>query len=262
VNVVVFKDAAPSSADSEGRMWVGGNATFQGGGYSANSTNVPALKLTCDDYGVVVGGNLNGTLILGSGKAAYGGTRNGNFYSNANPQCGIYKETPVDFVAVESSLKSYSAQFRDTPANGTVTSTYGSLILTGIDPTLNVFNVSAAQIAATTEFRLEVPTSSATVVNISGTDIHWQNAGFVMPDGGKSCKNGNSTSCHSVLYNLYEAQTVSLGGIGVQGSILAPYATIDGGNGSVDGQVISEYLYGALEYHPFFFTACLPMPTR
>jgi choice-of-anchor A domain-containing protein len=56
---------------------------------------------------------------------------------------------------------------------------------------------------------------------------------------------------------MHEATTLQLSGMGVQGSILAPYATIDGGGSYVDGQVMVESLKGGNEYHPYFFTGCL-----
>jgi choice-of-anchor A domain-containing protein len=199
-------------------------------------------------------------LRLGSGAAAYGDTLLGSFQSNATPMCGIDHATPVDFPTVEANLKDYSEAFRDTPANGTVTFQWGALALVGTDPDLNVFNVTAAQLQGTSSFQLSAPEGSSVVVNVSGTDIVWQNAGFSMPDGGASCRNGTSTWCHRVLYNLYEAETLTLGGIGVQGSVLAPYATVEGTSGNIDGQLICEYLYGSLEYHPYFFTACIQLP--
>jgi choice-of-anchor A domain-containing protein len=260
VNVIVLKDAAPSSADVEGRMWVGGDATFQG--YSANSTNDPNLKLTCSEYGVVIGGDMTGTLILGSGAAAYGGSMaGGSFISNANPQCSIDHATPVDFVTLDATLKAYSAALLAHPVNGTTVFNYGALVLTGTDPKLNVFGVTAAQLNATTQVKFIAPVGSSIVVNVSGTVINWKNTGFLMPDGGTSCRNGNSDWCMRILYNLYEADTLNLNGIGVQGSVLAPFATVDGGSGNIDGQLVCEYLYGAIEYHPYFFNGCLQLPS-
>jgi choice-of-anchor A domain-containing protein len=59
---------------------------------------------------------------------------------------------------------------------------------------------------------------------------------------------------------MYEATSVYMSSIAVQGSVLAPYATVDGGGGNIDGQLICKYLKGGLEYHPYFFTGCLLLP--
>jgi choice-of-anchor A domain-containing protein len=254
VNVIVFKDASPSGADAEGRMWVGGNLTMNGG-YAVNTTALPELMMTCDEYALVVGGNITGDPIVPHGSVAYGGTFTGSF----SGACGIFHKTPVDFVALEARFKGYSAAFRAYPTNGTAELSFGNLVLTGTDTKLNVFSVTSAQLSSTTQLQLIVPANSSVIVNVSGTVVTW-GGGFVMPDGGVSCKTGTSSWCHRILYNMYEATTVTMTGIGVQGSVLAPYATVDGGGGNIDGQLICEYLKGGLEYHPYFFSGCLKLP--
>jgi len=256
INVIVFKDAEPNGADVEGRMYVGGNATFSGYGIANKDPYMPA---DCSEYALVVGGDLtlNGGSV-GSGKIAYGGAYipgSGAF----NPPCGIWHETPVDFPTLEATLTGYSIAFAQYPQNGQVTYANGSLSLVGTDLELNVFYVTAEQLNS--NIFISAPDSSSVIVNVSGTDVIWQGVGFTLPDGA-SCRGGTSDWCHRILYNLYEAQTLTVSGVGVQGSVLAPYATMtaDSGGGNIDGQLIVEYLYGGIEYHPYFFTGCLMLP--
>lgn len=75
-------------------------------------------------------------------------------------------------------------------------------------------------------------------------------------DGTKACR-GGGTGCTKIFYNLYEATSLELSGIGVQGSILAPKATLTGAGGNVDGQVFVGTLLGQIEYHPYLFDGCL-----
>ena len=96
---------------------------------------------------------------------------------------------------------------------------------------------------------------------MSGTDVIWQGRGFKLPDGGACCRGGSSEWCSRILYNLHEAQTLALGGIGVQGSVLAPYATLDGSGGNIDGQLVVRNLIGGIEYHPYLFNGCLRLPS-
>jgi len=255
----VFEDAMPTGADAEGRMWVGGNLDLKGGSYAVNATDIDALKTTCNDYALVVGGDINGNVIVKAGKVAYGGKYTG---SNPTAACGIKHETPIDFDKLEAELTGYSQALKDYPINGTVKIEFGAMTLTGTDKTLNVFSVNGADLASVTQMKFVVPTTCSVIVNISGKTINWQGGGFILPDGGASCKGGSTTWCGRILYNMWEATSVYLGGIGVQGSILAPYATLDGGGGNIDGQVIVKYLKGGLEYHPYYFSGCLLLPKK
>jgi choice-of-anchor A domain-containing protein len=254
VNVIVFDDATLTGADTEGRMWVGGD--FKSTMYSVNATTIKELKSTCDDWGLVVGGDINGNPLVKAGKVAYGGTLNGA----AESACGVYNEKPVDFAALETKLDGYSAAFEAYPTNGTAVVSYSQMVLTGTDPTLNVFNIDGALLNTITNMKFVVPTTSSVIVNVSGEAINWQGGDFTLPDGGKACKNDTSAWCHRILYNMYEATSVTINGIGVQGSILAPYATFNGKGGNVDGQVIVKNLNGVTEYHPYFFNGCLLLP--
>ncbi len=260
VNVIVFKDANPNGADAEGRMWVGGNLTMNGG-YAVNATTIDELKTTCNDWALVVGGNIVGDPIVPAGKVAYGGTFNGAFAG----ACGIYRSKPVDFVALEAKFLAYSAAFKaypekDPSTKGTAAVNGGYLVLTGTNAKLNVFDITATQLASA-GLKFVVPATSSIIVNISGTTVSWTGKGFVMPDGSTgTCKTGASSWCHRILYNMYEATSVYGSGIGIQGSVLAPFATVDGGGGNIDGQLICKNLKGGLEYHPYFFSGCLLLP--
>jgi choice-of-anchor A domain-containing protein len=243
INVIVFNDANPTGADSEGGMYVGHNLT-------ANEYSISGKAgLTCSDWGLVVGNSIIGKAIVGSGKVAYTNSK-----GSTTATCGTYRATPVDFPKLEAKFISYSEAFKKLANTGSVT---GSLVLSGADTKLNVFTVTGAQLAAASEIKFDVPVSSSVVVNVSGTAIDWENKGFVLADGGKSCRGGTSTWCGHIMWNFYEATSIVLSGIGVQGSILAPYATQSGGGGNVDGQVIVKNLEGGIEYHPYYFSGCL-----
>ncbi len=249
VNVLALKDAAPNGAVSEGRMWVGGNLAFSGG-YSVNATL--ATTTSCSEYGLVVGGNITGDPSVPAGRAAYGGT----FVGAHSGSCGIYHTTVVDFAALDQQMKNYSAALKTLVPEGVATVSGGYLTLTGGSASLNVFGLSAADLTAY-GLKFAAPTGSTVLINVSGTTVNWTGKGFTFPEGPGNCKSGTSTWCHRILYNFYEATSMTVLSIGVQGSILAPYATLDGGGGNVDGQVIVNNLKGGLEYHPYLFNGCL-----
>ena len=56
---------------------------------------------------------------------------------------------------------------------------------------------------------------------------------------------------------MYQATSVYMTGIAIEGSVLAPLATLKGDGGHIAGQVIVQYLTGGLEYHPYYFAGCL-----
>lgn len=258
INVIVFEDASPSGADSEGRMYVGNDLIAEGYGIASKDN----VGCNSDDYSLVVGGDviLRGGSI-GNGRIAYGGDAT---LENFTAPCGSWKfpdsiDAPVDFEELKNTLKGYSIAFTQYPINGTVTS---SLILTGTDTILNVFSITGEQLESANQITIIAPGESSVIVNVSGLEINWGGAGFILPDGGASCRGDTSTWCHRILWNLYEATILNISGIGIQGSVLAPYATLDGGGGNVDGQVIVEFLYGSIEYHPYFFSGCLKLPIQ
>jgi hypothetical protein len=62
-----------------------------------------------------------------------------------------------------------------------------------------------------------------------------------------------------ILYNFYEATSLTIAGIGVQGSILAPWADTFFDDGHIDGNLIAKSLRGAGEGHNRLFDGNLPV---
>ena len=168
--------------------------------------------------------------------------------------CGLKRAKVVDFPALEAQVKALSTRMTTLAANGTVSEdASGTLVLTGTDAVLNVFNVDASQLGAVT---IDVPLTSSVVVNVSGKIINWPGAKMTLP-GPVRTGDDYEFSTH-VVWNMYEATSLTIGGIALQGSILAPYATIEAASGGhVAGQVIVEYLKGNTEYHPYYFSGCI-----
>jgi choice-of-anchor A domain-containing protein len=88
-----------------------------------------------------------------------------------------------------------------------------------------------------------VPTDATLVFNISGTSVGMGNFDML------NFKNLLGESWDNVLFNFYEAETLSLGSIGIYGSILAPMADITTGYGQIDGTVIANSWTGSMELH-------------
>ncbi len=245
INTLVFEDATLSGADTEGRLFIGGNATL-------DWTVGTALEFDCSRMDLVVGGDL----VWNSGSAQNGMVVVGGSVTRANgvgAACGIERNADaVDFDVAEQAFLNYSTHLTFYPTNGTVNVTYGTLTLIGTNDIVNIFSLNAIDFLGVTSIQLQVPVGSAVIINISGTNVALSNFGFGSIG---ECK-GGGTECHMIIWNMYEAETVTISGIGLQGSLLAPLATVDFSNGMIDGQLIVRNLTGSGEHHPFMFTGC------
>ncbi|MFC1642381.1 choice-of-anchor A family protein, partial [Myxococcota bacterium] len=276
VNVLVFEDAQVTNADTLGGFWVGGNFSATSG-YDVGKD----LELDCCRYDFVVGGTADagGWVSLMNGSAAHGGSFDVNGVSGppggtlsvcedgTEKACGVYETPPdmPDFQKLQEDASSYSQFLANYPPNGE-----GSgLSLVGGDPYTDpdrgndvyVFNVSVSSLAG---LDLDVPAGSTVIINVAGTDVTFENGTVRIPGG--NCGGGGTTDadggCSTVLYNLYEAETVTVMGMEVPGSILAPDATFLGAGGHVDGQVVVRNMDTAVEFHAYFFSGCLELPDQ
>ena len=249
INVYVIKDASPTGADTEGNLFVGGNLSASG--YSVGAKDVVDCANTLS---LVVGGNVNlsGGSIRG-GKAVYGGT-SGSASATSFDCGGLTRGKPVDFTALSAEVTDLSTKLSQLANQGCTVSrnASGALTLTGTDPVLNVCSIDASQLG---NVNVNFPAGSSVVVNVSGTSATWSGAAV--------CLNGqcaDSAQADYVVWNFYQATTLTASGIAIEGSVLAPLATLDGAGGHIAGQVIVQYLKGGLEYHPYYFKGCIKWP--
>jgi choice-of-anchor A domain-containing protein/uncharacterized repeat protein (TIGR01451 family) len=228
-NVFALNDFESPSSDAEGKVAVGHDANFLS--YSVG------YKLTPDSSAdvLIVGNDLN----FSSG-AVYGGNVVYNHMTNLpiNPVSIINgtlkKASVIDFGAAAIYLNTLSSTLSTYTVNGTTKSDSYTLNLTGSDPVLNVFNVTADEIRKTNDFNVNVPNGSVAVINIAGDEISWTGGLRIV-----------GTAKNNILYNFYEASSVAIHGIDVRGSVLAPKADIYFPAGLVSGQMIAKNIYGS-----------------
>ena len=241
-NVFVIGDANLQNSDVQGRMVVCGNATLQN--YSVGSTLVglqDALR---------VGGNLtytNGT-VYGNGVVA--GTASLSSVTFANG--GSLINAPVSECATANAdLLAVSGQLCSLSPSGTVNFQFGVLTLTGTNPLTNVFALNAGQLATANTLQINVPAGSSVLVNISGSTVLWQQMGIFL----------NGVDESHVLYNLCEATSLTINGINVRGSLLAPKAAVQFDNGQVNGTLVAASVSGFGQAHQAPFEGCVgPQP--
>lgn len=275
-NALIFGDlTVPNGSDTEGRLAVGGTATFLAnyvvGAPPPNSSPHGAqlpLDPTRDD--LIVGGNVDnsgGFAWVVNGNDVYQGTFTGTPLQHA---AGTSRQqTPVLLSPVNgNAVTAGGVSFADLKAELTTLSQFwggladqgvaieyrdaGVLNLVGTNPVLNVFNVSAEQWSGTNLIRnIDAPAGSTVIVNIAGEAI--------TVSGGDLRLNGVDRG--HLLLNFFKAETITSTLSDYQGTILAPLAsaTFNGGiltgNGIFGGDVVQG---GGFENHNFRFLGDLP----
>ena len=242
-NLITWSDATLQNSDIQGTVAVGGNATF-----SSYSIGGSANNASPTDPSFVVNGNLtagNGQVYNGS--IYVGGNYSGPGYNlNTAPgsvtQTGMGSAVPFNFAVAQSALTASSATYGATAATGSSLLQSSTLTLTGLDPTLNIFNITAAQLMSASTLQINVASGSHVLVNVSGNSATFANMGIL-----------GTASATNTLFNFYQATTLLLSGIGVEGSILAPLANVNFTSGQMNGQLIANSFTGPgeLHNHPF-----------
>lgn len=245
-NLFVFEDADMPSSDTQGRMAVGGNASL------ANYSVGDQLTGANGEVDVlVVGGHLQYTSgAVYGGNIVYGVSTNLPIYPVSITGGELKQGTPVDFAAAQSYLTNLSSDLSGYTVNGTTEMEWGGLKLTGDDPLLNVFAVNGADLSIANDFQITVPNGSVVLVNISGSSVKWS-GGLVV----------HGTAINNVLYNFYEANDLSIVGIDVTGSILAPLADVNFISGVQNGQMICKSLVGMGQFNYSMFMGNIPGET-
>lgn len=271
-NAILFGNLTGLSGDTEGRLLVGGNATFNAS-YSVGVAVIGSVlppSSTRDD--LIVFGNLSTTSLWGvNANAVYAGTLSGPGVSNISSgattrqqssitlQTGtgnaLSNGTGTTLSALQSELVQKSQTWGALADQGVVTHTlsFGTLTLTGNNPTLNVFNISAAEYNASS-IDITAPAGATVLINISGAT----------PNISGGSINLHGVSRTNVLYNFFQATSLTLGARLLEGSLLAPLTTtVNLNGGAVNGiGVLAGTITqtSGFEFHNFAFDGNLPNP--
>jgi choice-of-anchor A domain-containing protein len=246
-NAFFFDGLTVSASDAEGRIAVGGNATLTSYGIGDRLSNSNGTR---DD--LIVGGNLdftngqvfNGNLVHGGAAHLQGvGIPNGDQRQESNV---------LDFEAIEADLTDTSAALGVESANGRVSVRWGSLNLRGMHGEMNVFAVTAEQLANAHSITILTPFRSAVLINVSGESVRIADLGLRI----------RGAECANVLWNFPEADELTVTGVGLKGSILAPTAALSFQNGQIQGTVVASSMTGNGQFNlcPSTFRFVAPDP--
>jgi len=271
-----FNIVALGSGSTAGN--ISDNSDIGGRVAAAGQISVPVVgqSIINDQNGALANGNI---IVAGNGTTSGDHTSlgaNGNVFAfasdsshfNFNGHSGSLTTTgssPIDFSALRTTLDSESLSLGALAANGQVL-VHGQpgfpsganpsfLALVGTDPNLNVFNITAAQLADVNHpLDIVVPAGSTVIINVDGTSLTLGGAIYI--DGVQVSETSDAGA--NILFNFDDATSVTLNGQ-LTASLLAPFATI-AGNSSIDGTIIAAAFNDNGEVHNAEFTGNLPGP--
>jgi len=174
--------------------------------------------------------NQNATLInaqLFEGSFACGGVlsqTNSNLIGSDD--CLLASSTPLKISSFKASLQALTVQLSNLVETGATSVVSGGLVLTGsLQKDAEIFFVAGSQLAQTNSFQItNVEANTTIIVNVNGSSLSL--GGF----------HQSGYDSHYVIFNFFEASSLSLSNIGWEGSILAPWADIMSSQGNINGQ--------------------------
>lgn len=246
---LVLDNHTSLSSTVEGRLAVGGNLSLQN--FSVGDKLDPN-KL--QDV-VTVGGNVTfpsgriyyGNLIAGGSVSGVGDPVRFGMASGAVIRGNSALD--INFTGEREYLQELSTKLATLPANGTVKMQWGGMELKGdCTSTSQVFNVNGADLGVAHTFAVScIPAGATVVFNVSGTSVTIKSMGM----------QSLTTLRDKVLFNFPQATSLKMTSVGIEGSILAPFAQVDQPAGRIDGQVIVKSWYsttnGYMSIHNHFF---------
>jgi choice-of-anchor A domain-containing protein len=244
-NLFVLDSLNQRNTDVGGRVAAGGSATFTSYGVGDMLTDSNGTR---DD--LIVGGNLsftNGQVF--NGNAVYGGSA--SFSSVGFPNGSARKGSVIDFAAAGAQLRNLSSSWGALAANGSAAFQYGQLALNGSSTGVNIFTVSGSQLSSVNGLSITAPAGSTVIINVTGSTAQMKYFGISL----------NGVSRQRVLFNFPQATTLTLEGIQIQGSILAPLAAVRFNNGEMNGTLVGRSLDGTGQLHNHPFNGCPPVST-
>jgi len=211
-----------------------GDYTAAGGGLQGDVA--VGGNLSIGSFGLQGGIVVQGDATLGhgsiSGSVQVAGTYTAPAYFPANS----YSSTaglPVDFAGLGSHLIAQSAYLASLAGTGQVNVASGNLTLVGSGAAtgIEIFNLTSAQLAASTSLSIMANPGQTVIVNVSGPSASIT--------GGMSL---TGVGASHVLLNFSDAQTLTISNISVSASLLAPNAAVNFTSGNKDGTLIAGRL--------------------
>lgn len=125
----------------------------------------------------------------------------------------------------------------------------GTLVLTGTDKALNVFDVLADDLTRATKLVIDVPEGATVLVRVSGKQVDIANCRLIY----------EGATRERTLFFLPDATNFHLSSLVFKGSVFAPNAAVEFYSGRLEGHLFARSLNGngQINWNPFL--GCLPL---
>lgn len=248
-SALVFGNFSSPHSASMGPLAIGNDASLNGYSIMYDDVDFPATN-----YSLIVGGNLsykNGRVYQGS-IIAHGDISkvSENIYLGLVNNAAIEGNAtlPIDFQQLKQYSINESLLLSQQDSVGTVTAKWGGIYLNGdCSSDVQIFNVNGYQLEKAHTFELEcIPENATVIVNISGNKPSF-----------KPLSNLNLSDFiphrQQTIFNLYEATSLHLAGVAIEGLVLAPKADVKAPSGSSNVGIIANSWKGSmyLDYRPY-----------
>ncbi len=227
-NLVALSGAVSTLQDVQGPIAAKGDITASY--FNMNHGAQEGIAVMGRARVILANGTVHGQVLYGT---SYGGGASVTFFDADPPTVFGYPAFPFDFDAASNGLKAASQRIKNIPSLHSIVD-HMAVRFDGNDPELNVFDVAGNDLKYATSYQFNVPLGSSIIVNVPGTNVTIQNAGF---QGNYSARN--------LLWNFPDATKLYLRSVGLPGSILAPKAAADFRYGSIRGTVVVASAYPA-----------------
>ncbi|MBV7299598.1 choice-of-anchor A family protein [Enterovibrio paralichthyis] len=248
-SALVFEDFSSPHSSSDGPLAIGNDANLNGYGILYGNHDFPP-----EEYALVVGGDLS----YANGQVYYGSVITGGDISNVSesvrsslsPGSDINGNSilPIDFSDLRNKAMNFSSVLSKRKDTGSVVYQWGGIYLEGdCSSDFHVFNVDGIALEKAHTLALScVPEGATVIVNINGN----MNDFKALSNISLSDFIPNRTK---TVFNLYEATSLSISGVAIEGLLLAPFADISAPSGSSSVGIIANSWQGSmsLAYKPF-----------
>jgi choice-of-anchor A domain-containing protein len=234
-NVVIFGDFSSPSADTEGALYVGGDVTLKG--YSVGA----ALRDEQNADALIVGGDLN--FATGT---VFGHVKCGT-------SCGVaktvhtygYSTLPNRFNFTAAAIY-YQGLSKDLAVQEGVDSFGGTL--NAKNQRYSYFFMDCENLNRIKSLSIiNVPEDGLAVLNFRGTECVWDTLGVTV---------GFEQNSNNIVFNFPQAEKLRVGKAVIPGSVLAPYANIEGNAGVINGIVVGASFTGITQLNYFPVNRC------
>jgi len=257
-NIFILENIDMRNTYAEGRVAVGGNATFLNFGVGGGICPLPpygkdSSLVIGGDVNVIGGRNYSGNIVRNTGSTVVN-------YTMSRSNGSIKVGTPIYFDAKGEYLRCASAFWSRLSTNGNWSVDFSDLTLNGIDPCLNIFHINANNVAESNlklkqvdSINILAPQGSTILINVTGINIAFGSCQIL-----RNGKAATRIDARTIVWNFPQASKWTNKTTTIYGSVLAPYARAKTTFSEINGNVIFKSLSGNAEIHNELFVGTLP----